>query len=148
MAFLTIEDLYGTTEVIVFPKDYEKHRALIEDDAKVFVSGRVNAEDEKNGKLICEQLYAFDDAKKELWLQFATKEDYANAESTVYDLLRTCEGQDAVVIYISGIKAVKRLPANWNVSVGQLDMNRFYEMFGEKNVKVVEKPIEIAGKRD
>ncbi len=148
MAFLTIEDLYGTTEVIVFPKDYEKHRALIEDDAKVFVSGRVNAEDEKNGKLICEQLYAFDDAKKELWLQFATKEDYANAESTVYDLLRACEGQDAVVIYISGIKAVKRLPANWNVSVGQLDMNRFYEMFGEKNVKVVEKPIEIAGKRD
>ena len=147
MAFLTIEDLYGTTEVIVFPKDYEKHRTLIEDDAKVFVSGRVNAEDEKNGKLICEQLYAFDDAKKELWLQFATKEDYANAESTVYDLLRTCEGQDAVVIYISGIKAVKRLPANWNVSVGQLDMNRFYEMFGEKNVKVVEKPIEIAGKR-
>ena len=79
---------------------------------------------------------------------FITKEDYANAESTVYDLLRTCEGQDAVVIYISGIKAVKRLPANWNVSVGQLDMNRFYEMFGEKNVKVVEKPIEIAGKRD
>ena len=148
MAFLTIEDLYGTTEVVVFPKDYEKHRTLIEDDAKVFVSGRVNAEDEKNGKLICEQLYAFDDAKKELWLQFATKEDYANAESTVYDLLRACEGQDAVVIYISGIKAVKRLPANWNVSVGQLDMNRFYEMFGEKNVKVVEKPIEIAGKRD
>ena len=147
MAFLTIEDLYGTTEVIVFPRDYEKHRALIEDDAKVFVSGRVSAEDEKNGKLICEQLYAFDDAKKELWLQFVTKEDYANAESTVYDLLRTCEGQDAVVIYISGIKAVKRLPANWNVSVGQLDMNRFYEMFGEKNVKVVEKPIEIAGKR-
>ncbi len=148
MAFLTLEDLYGTTEVIVFPRDYEKYRALIEDDAKVFVSGRVNAEEEKNGKLICEQIYAFDDAKKELWIQFATKEDYANAESTVYDLLRASEGKDTVVIYISGIKAVKRLPANWNVSVDQLELTRFYELFGEKNVKVVEKPIENSGKRD
>ena len=148
MAFLTIEDLYGTTEVIVFPRDYEKYRTLIEDDAKVFVSGRVNAEEEKNGKLICEQIYSFDDAKKELWIQFATKEAYASAESTVYDLLRSCEGKDTVVIYISGAKAVKRLPANWNVCVGQLDLTRFYGLFGEKNVKVVEKPIEIGGKRD
>ena len=148
MAFLTIEDLYGTTEVIVFPRDFEKYRELITDDAKVFVSGRVSAEEEKNGKLICERIYAFSDVKKELWLQFSTKEDYANAEKQMYDLLRTSEGKDEVVIYISGLKAVKRLPANWNVSVDSLDLEQFYRIFGEKNVKVVEKAIENGAKRD
>lgn len=148
MAFLTIEDLYGTTEVIVFPRDYEKYRELLADDAKVFVRGRVSAEEEKNGKLICECIYAFADARKELWLQFATKEDYAAAEKQMYDLLRTSEGGDAVVIYISGIKAVKRLPANWNVSADALDFERLYAAFGEKNVKVVEKAIENDVKRD
>lgn len=148
MAFLTIEDLYGTTEVIVFPRDFEKYRELIADDAKVFVSGRVSAEEEKNGKLICERIYAFSDVKKELWLQFSTKEDYANAEKQMYDLLRTSEGKDEVVIYISGLKAVKRLPANWNVSVDSLDLEQFYRIFGEKNVKVVEKAIENGAKRD
>ena len=148
MAFLTLEDLYGTTEVIVFPRDFEKHKELITDDAKLFISGRVNAEEEKNGKLICEQIYAFSDGKKELWLQFATKEDYANAEQKMYEMLRTSEGKDEVVIYISGIKAVKRLPKNWNISIEKLDLEQFYANFGEKNVKVVEKPIENLRKRD
>ena len=66
----------------------------------------------------------------------------------MYDLLRMSEGNDEVVIYISGIKAVKRLPANWNVSVDQLDFKQFYRTFGEKNVKVVEKAIENSAKRD
>lgn len=148
MAFLTIEDLYGTTEVIVFPRDFEKYRELLTDDAKVFISGRVNAEEEKNGKLICERVYAFSDAKKELWLQFPTKEAYADAEQQMYDLLRASEGGDTVVIYISGLKAVKRLPANWKVSVESLDFEQFYRLFGEKNVKVVEKAIENGAKRD
>lgn len=148
MAFLTIEDLYGTTEVIVFPRDFEKYRGLLTDDAKVFVRGRVSAEEEKNGKLICECIYSFSDVRKELWLQFATKEDYAAAEKQMYDFLRTSEGGDAVVIYISGIKAVKRLPANWNVSVDALDFEQLFAAFGEKNVKVVEKAIENDAKRD
>lgn len=148
MAFLTMEDLYGTTEVIVFPRDYEKYRELIADDAKLFISGRVSAEEEKNGKLICERIYAFSDAKKELWLQFPTKEAYADAQEQMYDLLRSSEGGDSVVIYISGVKAVKRLPANWNVSVDALDFVQFYRLFGEKNVKVVEKAIENDTKRD
>ena len=74
MAFLTIEDLFGTVEVIVFPRDYEKYHTYLNEDEKVFISGHVNVEEDKNGKLICESIVSFDDTKKELWLQFATKE--------------------------------------------------------------------------
>ena len=52
MAFLTVEDLVGTVEVVVFPRDYEKWQTLITDDARVFIQGRVNAEDDRPSKLI------------------------------------------------------------------------------------------------
>ena len=42
MAFITIEDLLGTVEVVVFPRDYEKNRDYLEADSKVFVRGRVS----------------------------------------------------------------------------------------------------------
>lgn len=54
MAFLTLEDLVGTVEVIIFPRDYEKYHDLLVEDEKVFITGRANVEEEKNGKLICE----------------------------------------------------------------------------------------------
>ena len=56
MAFITLEDLVGTVEVVVFPRDYERNAALIETDSKVFIMGRVAAEDDKASKLICEKL--------------------------------------------------------------------------------------------
>jgi len=62
MAFLNIEDLVGNVEVVVFPKDYEKFSALLVEDAKIFVKGRVSVEEEKDGKLICEQIISFDEA--------------------------------------------------------------------------------------
>ncbi len=147
MAFITLEDLYGSTEVIVFSKDFEKYRPMLQDDAKIFVSGRVSAEEEKNGKLVCERIYSFSDARSELWLQFATREDYERAKGRIRDLLSP-GGPDPVVIYISGERALKRLPADMNISLDGLDLRPLYAEFGEKNVKVVEKPIENRAKRD
>lgn len=45
MAFLTVEDLLGTVEVMVFPRDYEKWQNMINEDARVFIQGRVSAEE-------------------------------------------------------------------------------------------------------
>jgi len=64
MAFLNIEDLVGTVEVVVFPRDYEKYAPLLVEDSKVFIKGRISVEEEKDGKLICEQIVAFEDALK------------------------------------------------------------------------------------
>ena len=60
-------------KIIIFPRDYEKYSRYLNEDEKVFVAGHANVEEDKNGKLICEKIYSFDDTKRELWLQFATK---------------------------------------------------------------------------
>ena len=63
MAFITVEDLFGTVEVIIFPRDYEKYSRYLNEDEKVFVAGHANVEEDKNGKLICEKIYSFDDTQ-------------------------------------------------------------------------------------
>ncbi|MCC8081940.1 MAG: DNA polymerase III subunit alpha [Lachnospiraceae bacterium] len=142
MAFLTIEDLYGTVEVIVFPRDYEKYSRIMEQDAKVFVRGRISVEDEKNGKVICEKMYSFDEAKRELWIRFATMENYRERESEVLDILRESDGRDAVVFYVEENRAIRRLGANRGVSADDALISVLNEKIGYENVKVLEKAIE------
>ncbi|MCD7921359.1 MAG: DNA polymerase III subunit alpha [Clostridiales bacterium] len=142
MAFLTIEDLYGTVEVIVFPRDYEKYSRMMEQDAKVFVRGRVSVEDEKNGKVICEKMYPFDEAKRELWIRFATMENYRERESEVLAILRESDGNDAVVFYVEENRAIRRLGANMGVSADDALISLLNEKIGYENVKVLEKAIE------
>ncbi len=148
MAFLTLEDLVGNLEVIIFPKIYEKCSSILNVDEKVFIKGRAVTEEEKNGKLICEKIYSFDDTPKELWLQFATRKEYEQREEQVLDLLRDGFGKNRVIIYISGEKMMKRLPVNCSVDVSSEKVNTLTNIFGEKNVKVVEKSIENLSKRD
>ena len=142
MAFITVEDLLGTVEVVVFPRDYEKNREYLEIDAKVFVRGRVSEEDEKASKLICEKIIPFEQTKKELWIQFPDKASYLENEQIVYGYLADSEGDDEVVIYCQAERAVKRLPRNKNIQINPQVLSRLMNHFGEKRVKVVEKTIE------
>lgn len=142
MAFLTVEDLVGTVEIVVFPRDYEKNAQLMEVDDKVFIQGRVSAEDEKASKLICENIRSFDDAPSELWVQFATKEEFLSKEEDFYRILNDSDGRDSVVVYIRSPKAVKRLGPSRNVKINGELLGKLYEKYGSDNVKVVEKSIE------
>ena len=142
MAFLTLEDLLGTVEVVVFPKDYEKNKQYLEDDSKIFVRGRVSEEDESDSKLICENIVPFEEIKKELWIQYENKAEYLKEEQNLYQMLKSSEGPDSVVIYCKEEKAIKRLPMNRNVGIDQILLGRLTNCYGEKRVKVVEKSIE------
>lgn len=142
MAFLTVEDLYGSVEVIVFPREYERYHLLMQEEQKVFIRGRVSAEEDKNGKLICEKIYSFDDARRELWIQFADRETFEQQENETLALLSGSDGQDQVVIYLAKEHAMKRLGANMTVFANNKLVNELNKKLGEKNIKVLEKSIE------
>ena len=142
MAFITLEDLVGTLEIIVFPKDYEKFRPYLEVDKKVFFKGRVSIGEENQGKLVCERVVPFEDVPRELWLQYDDKDSYLENETYLLELLAPWDGKDSVVIYLKDCKQYKKLPASRNVSVQPELLKKLYEKLGEKNVKVIEKSIE------
>lgn len=142
MAFLTIEDLYGTVEVIVFPRDYERVKGILSPDSKIFVKGRVNVEEDRGGKLVCQKIIPFDQVPCELWIRFPDIEAFQMEEQKLYQTLLPFDGKDVVCIYATKEKQIKRLPASRNVDARKIMEQRVLSYLGENSVAIVEKSIE------
>ena len=142
MAFISLEDMLGSVEVLVFPKIYESRREVFAQDEKLFIQGRVSLGDEPVGKLICERVIPFREVPRELWLQYEDLEHYRAGEAALLTLLKEKEGRDTVVIYLKKEKAKKVLPANWRVEADSDLLDKLTKILSEKNIKLVEKGIE------
>ena len=137
MAFLTIEDMVGSVEVIVFPKDYEKNSYKLTDENKVFIQGRVSVEEERDGKLISEKITAFDEIPRKVWLKFPNMDSYISQEKQLFDSIAQSDGNDTIVIYLEDSKQIKTLPPNRNIKADGEVLERLRGMLGENNVRVV-----------
>ncbi len=114
MAFVQLEDLTATIEVIVFTRLFEESRALLLADNVVIVRGKVDArsaagEDEERGevaKIIADEILAFDDAGHESWVRNQVVHLDVPAEATaeqmaaLQDILGRCAGPDRVVLHL------------------------------------------------
>ncbi len=136
MAYLTVEDLLGTVEVVVFPRDYEVNRAFLETDAKVFIYGRAACEDDKPSRLICEKITPFTQVKQELWIQFEDMAAFTAQEVKLLNTLKPYEGNCAVVVYLAKEKQMKKYPANRNAELADGLLKSLKKQFGEDNIKV------------
>ncbi|MBQ9122552.1 MAG: DNA polymerase III subunit alpha [Lachnospiraceae bacterium] len=136
MAFLTLEDLVGTVEVVVFPRDYERNSSLLIEDSKVFIQGRASVEEEKDGKLICEKITSFDQVPRKIWIRFPDKEDFAANERILLDAIAYSEGCDRVGIFIDNPRSQKELPPNKNVHIDDALIEKLCQLFGKERVKV------------
>ena len=139
MAFFTLEDLVGTVEIVVFPRDYEKWQRYLETEAKIFVQGHVDAGDDRGAKLILEKVRSFDDMPKELWIQFQDRDGYCAQEAELIKELHKIPGNSGVVIYLRDVNAMKRLSAGYNVEVTDSSLEILKQKYGESNIKVVER---------
>ncbi len=141
MAFITLEDLVGSIEVIVFPKTYESNVGRLNDDAKVFIQGRVSAEEDKDAKLIASKIQLFDEVPRTLWVQFDNKEEYEKkAKDLEETLLSTVTGpgaKDKVAVYLRDQKLIKMLPSSFKVSANEDTISLLAGKFGEENIRVV-----------
>ncbi|MBQ2982971.1 MAG: DNA polymerase III subunit alpha [Lachnospiraceae bacterium] len=137
MAFFRLEDMFGNVEIIVFPKDYEKYRSAIIDDAKVFVRGRVNVTDGDGAKVICESITSFENMPSDLWIRFADKEQYNEMSEEIDKLLRASDGRDNVILYLTKEKQKKHLPASRSVYANEELLSSLRALLGDDNVVVV-----------
>ncbi|ABX40722.1 DNA polymerase III subunit alpha [Lachnoclostridium phytofermentans] len=139
MAFITLEDMFGTMEVIIFPRDYEKFKYTLEIDNRVFIKGKVAVEEDKPAKLICQSITPFADISKELWVKFSDKEAFLNNEKALYEIIKNYDGNDRITVYCEKEKAIKKLPLSQSVIIEEGLLENLRNAFSEENIKVVEK---------
>lgn len=134
MAFLTVEDVVGTVEVVVFPNSFTANRVVIDHAEKVFVTGKVQANVDENAKLICDKVVDFASIPRKLWIRFASLSDYEDKKDELYGILYNSDGKDTVVIYCTKENKRLTLPASRTIRVDSELIQKIQSMYGEKNV--------------
>lgn len=134
MAFLTVEDVVGTVEVVVFPNSFTANRVVIDHAEKVFVTGKVQANVDENAKLICDKVVDFVSIPRKLWIRFASLSDYEDKKDELYGILYNSDGKDTVVIYCTKENKRLTLPASRTIRVDSELIQKLQAMYGEKNV--------------
>lgn len=147
MAFLTLEDLVGSVEAIVFPKVYEKYRELLQEDQKVLAYGHAQVKEDANAQLIVDEMLGFDQVPREVWIQFEDMQAYKDKEMQLRNVIAGMDGGDSMVVYVKAEKVMKRMPPSFNISANEENLKVLQSAFCDKNVKVVEKHVEFSRKR-
>ena len=142
MAFLTLEDVYGTVEIMVFPRDYEKYRSQLLVDKKVFVVGKAAVEEDRPAKVILQKIISFDEVPKQVWFQFENKEEYEKEKEKLEILMADNSGEAEVVIYCKEERATKSYGNQKRISAKNDVIEKLVEIYKQENVKVVEKSVE------
>lgn len=142
MAYIQLEDLYGTIEITIFPRDYERLKPLLTDDAKIFVRGRVQTSENRAAKLICRDIIPFDRIPCELWIRFENMEEFVDKEQELYKNLLPYDGKDLVCIYVAKEKQVKRLPKSRGVDARKLVKDDNFKFMPKEALAIREKSIE------
>lgn len=140
MAFITLEDLYGTVEAIFFPRDFERYRQYLNEDAKVFIRGRVNVEEDKPAKIICQDFITFEQVPENVWIQFETEEAFKKKELDLLEMLEEYPGVSFVAAYCKKEKTKNVLKQRVNVEKALLV--RLEKEFCKENLIVQQKNIE------
>lgn len=137
MAFITLEDLLGSIEVVVFPKKYEQYRQYLEQDSKIFVYGRASISEDE-GKLLLEKVVPFSEVPKQLYIQCENKEDYKSKEEQLYNIVDNYAGPNAVIIVLKEEKQMKPLGQQFGVEISEPMLADIKQLFGEGKVIVKE----------
>ncbi len=138
MAFVEVEDLFGTVEVLLFPNDYERIQNRIREDAKLFIQGRVSVTEDAQAKLIAEKVTFFEDIPKEVWIQYPDKKAFLDDQSRLYSLLSDPEmqGRDRVTVFCRSERVIKRLPRGCDIRADGAQLGKLAKIYGTDNVKV------------
>ena len=135
MAFITLEDLMGSIEVVVFPKKYEQYRQYLEQDSKIFVYGRASISEDE-GKMLLEKVVPFSDMPKQVYVQCDNKDDYMKKEESLFDVIDAYPGESAVVVVLKEEKMMKPLGRQFGIEVSEDMLNDMKKLMGEGKVIV------------
>ncbi len=136
MAFVTIEDIYGVCEIIVFPRDFEKNRKLLVTDEKVMIKGRISIDEERGAKIILSEIERLDEIPGKLWIRFKNMEEYGKAEQELHEILKKSDGRSDVVVYLDEEKQIKKMSRSMSVDLSGDLADRLKEKYGSEQIRI------------
>ncbi len=142
MAFVTLQDLRGSCEVVVFPELYKSAAALVKKDATIFVRGKINSRDDIP-KVIAEEIVPLDEVKKRFTRMVSIDLHTAGLESDLLkDICRILKSHKGhIPVYLAfrdpkGKTAVLHSGDEYKVSATDELFEELEKLVGENSVKI------------
>lgn len=137
MAFAKLEDLYGTIELIVFPKVYEKINSLIDIDQLIFVKGRVSIREDEAPKIMCEDIQPLIKINTDkLYIRVDDDKIAREINKSLKILLSNYKGTTPVYLFAQKEKKAYRMDREFWVDSESGILQLLRSKFGEDNVKL------------
>ena len=143
MAFLTLEDLYGTLEVVVFPRDYMRHKDIIVKDGKVLIRGTASLTEDR-ASIMLNDMQKLDDIKKDLdaedktlWVLMESEDAYNRDEARFLEILGRHKGRTQVNVQLKGTNSFKRIGRRYTVLADEELLRELKAIWGETSVVIV-----------
>ena len=143
MAFVTVEDLYGPTEVIVFENCYQNCSNILMEDNIVLVDGRLSIREDEDTKIVAREIKEFGEQKKKILVLDITNLDDVHKEK-LRGAIKFFSGEknNIPIQIINGDKKDMAggiyLNNLGNTSQNSETLQELQEIVGEENAKIVE----------
>lgn len=145
MAILTLEDMVGSMEVLLFEKTFDKFTSLLKEGGMYLIKGRAKVDMERGSNLIAMEIFPFKEVPYELWFKFSDRQAYEERAQEIEEQLPQ-GGNYFVKIYLKEENKVKSMSHLGGVCVDPKLFEHLQASYGEGNVKIVAKSIEQTGK--
>ena len=138
MAFLKLEDLSGVIEVIVFPKQLERFRSIIKDDALVKIKGRVSIKEDELPKLICENIEGLEKVNSnKIYIRVKNNDEVKLVNREILGMLKEHQGNTPIYVFDAEKRQQFRLSSDKWVELDDIVVEILKEKYGEDNIKVM-----------
>ena len=142
MAFVTIEDMYGTLEIVVFPREYSNYRSILDKNSKILIRGNASLSDRGNN-LIASEICTLDEIRqdleaesKELWVCFDNEEEFNAKQQTFLNILGAYKGHTVAMVMLRNPRSFKRMADKYKVFAGEELIAALGDFIGSENVVV------------
>ena len=139
MAFLKLEDLTGTIEVIVFPKALDRLRHIIKEDTLVKLKGRVSIKEDELPKVICENIEGLEKVNgNKLYIRVKDRVAIREANNDIKKIIGDCVGNTPIYLFDAEKRQNYRLSKDKWINEDDEVIENLKSHFGEENVKLIE----------
>lgn len=136
MAFVGLEDMYASIEVIVFPKILTQYSYLLIEDEIVMIEGKLSFREDEEPKLLCEKVFPLDEApvNEHLFIRIETYD--SDKIEKIKSAAEKMHGNTPLCIYINDTKKKLMASNKFWISGSEENINELKSLFGAENVKL------------
>ncbi len=140
MAFVQLEDLYGTAEVVVFPNVYEAALNLLKNDSVIAVRGTVNFKEDEEPKLLADRIFGINDfnggvVSGIVRITIPSDMDEAGTLARIREIIMDHKGDTPVIITAAASNKKYKTKSDLWVSPGESFVRKLSELIGRENIQ-------------